>query len=110
MNKTQEAIVLAQFNSAMNDIQLFRASTSTDWETLNYPAGTSRIKILELYLYLYKHPDTIVSLLKMDRSTFYFDKFVANNVLTSIGGIMIGMDKSPSDAIKEFKRQQNKVK
>lgn len=36
MTDNQQAIVLAQFNSAMNDIQLFRAAISTDWEALKH--------------------------------------------------------------------------
>lgn len=37
MTSNQEAIVTAQLNSVMNNIELFKSSTSADWEAVNYP-------------------------------------------------------------------------
>lgn len=105
MTSSQEAIVTAQLNSVMNNIELFKSSTSADWEAVNYPKRNQREKIIELYAYLYKHPEIVVSLFNMDKDTFYFDKFLANNTIVSIGGTMIVENIGPSEAIKLYKKR-----
>lgn len=105
MTNSQQAIVLANLNSVLQSIELFKAAISTDWETVAYHKEESRIKIIELYAYLYKHTETVVWLFNMDRNTYYYDKFFATNALTSVCGIMIGEKVGPSEAIKLYKKR-----
>lgn len=105
MTKRQEAIVISELNQVMNEIELFKAAISTDWKIVEDPLSSQRIKIIEMYTYLYKHPEVVIDLFRIDKNTFYFDKFNATNTIVSIGGTMIGEDISTSEAIKRFKKR-----
>lgn len=96
------SIVIAKLNEIMLGTQLFQAAISDNINTISIPPTKNRVKLLELYCYLYKRPELVMKIFDMDRGTLYCDNFKASNNLIDLIGEILEADRSPSEAVNSY--------